>query len=886
MIDHFMGRPNPSWKRLQVFLVVFFWIWRILYGNPGGPRILWLRRANRLLRQFTPWQLIVSTLTGVYAVRNIDKILGLGSPEPLANLYSPNYYRATWISTGLDAGFATAMSIRPKWLKDLCSVLFSVYYIVYAQEADEKLRRFRAVPTVEFLRTTWEKTANPYLRLITSLPRISIRRKVILPRPSRSAYQRQITAWLFFAPPEHQLSRATELILDFPGGGFISMAPEHHEDRLRMWAVRTGKPVLSIEYGKAPEYPYPYAIDECFDAYCVLGESCGRLVGMAGTTLDMILTGDSAGAHVAVAVMIKILETQLAVPHPLALQLNYAALDFNFTSWMAPQNLRVLQSEQSSGSLPGLIEQKDHFKHVSPLSMVGDRRPLRRQRSWRDAIRTLTSPKSERAPPLHARASAPSRRVTKTPSPKLTGRSEEGATDPADEAGSLADEEDGADLSILPDEDKPIQARVRFHPVVNSLEHERPPADAPSLSGSHEGPGEDEQAPLGTRLTMTSRTGYFQDRIIAPSMMRAMAILFIGPHRNPDFASDYHLSPVLAPDHLLAQFPLLIMSCGEKDPFVDDTIIFAGRVRQAKRARRRELEQALVGKGAKYGEHLRMSVHDAGRDEASVRAMKRELSDLKAQTEEDWVQLHIFSDWSHGYMQMAQLMQEARTVINDLADRMDDAFAAKRTTRRGRDAVVAGPAARKDSRPPGLANGGSFLSTPLTSETEAETDDALTFSPKRRSPPLAFSTVTKDRIVGRMRSRSRTPQQTGAPDRRAAAAADEDYFRADDGPRSLPPANGSAHHAASMPLDASQGTPTVAAPLLAAANGLGGGGGDRGQTNAVPATLLVPSTPTSGSKAPAKAGQTITESELMRRRRLLDSHLITSANESPRADTP
>jgi hypothetical protein len=30
------------------------------------------------LERFTPWQLVVSTLTGVYAVRNIDKILGLG----------------------------------------------------------------------------------------------------------------------------------------------------------------------------------------------------------------------------------------------------------------------------------------------------------------------------------------------------------------------------------------------------------------------------------------------------------------------------------------------------------------------------------------------------------------------------------------------------------------------------------------------------------------------------------------------------------------------------------------------------------------------------------------------------------------------------------------
>jgi hypothetical protein len=38
--------------------------------------------------RFTPWQLIVSTLTGVYALRNIDKILGLGCEHP------PHYYHS------------------------------------------------------------------------------------------------------------------------------------------------------------------------------------------------------------------------------------------------------------------------------------------------------------------------------------------------------------------------------------------------------------------------------------------------------------------------------------------------------------------------------------------------------------------------------------------------------------------------------------------------------------------------------------------------------------------------------------------------------------------------------------------------------------------------
>ena len=31
------------------------------------------------------------------------------------------------------------------------------------------------------------------------------------------------------------------------------MTPEHHEERLRVWAEKTGRPVLSLDYGKAPE---------------------------------------------------------------------------------------------------------------------------------------------------------------------------------------------------------------------------------------------------------------------------------------------------------------------------------------------------------------------------------------------------------------------------------------------------------------------------------------------------------------------------------------------------------------------------------------------------------------------------------------------------------
>jgi len=144
--------------------------------------------------------------------------------------------------------------------------------------------------------------------------------------------------------------------------------------------------------------------------------------------------------------------------------------------------------------------------------------------------------------------------------------------------------------------------------------------------------------------------------------MRAMAILYIGPHRNPDFATDYHISPILAPDHLLAQFPPLLMQCGEKDPFVDDTVIFAGRVREAKRARKIELDLALSGKSARFGEGLRMSSADGHGDGKMTADMKKERDKLSREIDSDWVQMVLFSDWSHGYLQMPTLMSEAKAV--------------------------------------------------------------------------------------------------------------------------------------------------------------------------------------------------------------------------------
>ncbi|KAJ4001591.1 Alpha/Beta hydrolase protein [Lentinula boryana] len=735
MIDHLVGRPNPSWKRAQVFLVILFWLWRIIRGGSGPPRMLRLKSVNRFLRTSTHAKL---------------------SPF----IYSPNYYRATWITTGLDAGFATAMSIRPKWLRDICALVFSAYYIAYPNEADEKLRRFRAVPTVEMLRYTWEKTTHPFLRIFTYGPSITMRKKILLPRPTYSTYRRPITCYIYYAHTQEKLKRCTDLILDFPGGGFVAMSPEHHEDRLKMWAHNTGKPVLA----KSPD-PYPFAIDEAFDTYQMLVESRGAAIGMSGKKLNVVISSDSAGATLAVNVVLKILEhnnmahvsRKLSLPLPLALVMNYAALDFNFTSWMTEDNLRILRAEQSSGNLPGLrelAEQKDHLKHISPLSMVGERgsgesrrhRRIKRKNSWRETLRGFTTSGSEKedTSPLSSRTPSLRRSTSglRTPPAKRTflRMPEENQSD----VDSSNDEDE--DYTKRKEEDRPLQERVKYvypHSTAAAAWMEAATkqeelsvalleADseaARTMTDSHS--DQKKKEPIGVRLTMTSRTGYFQDRIISPSMMRAMAILYIGPHRNPDFTTDYHLSPILAPTSLLAQFPPLLMQCGEKDPFVDDTVIFAGRVREAKRARKIELDLAISGKSARFGEMLRMSSADAGHAE-NVAALKRERDKLGRENEDDWVQLVLFAEWSHGYLQMAALIPEAKVVIEDLGEWIDDAFL-RYSKENGEDKVpIAELGVAKPASPRRVSKSISNKRTLdlLTSETEND-DSGITFMAKK-----------------------------------------------------------------------------------------------------------------------------------------------------------
>ena len=256
-----------------------------------------------------------------------------------------------------------------------------------------------------------------------------------------------------------------------------------------------------------------------------------------------------SGATIAVNVVVKVIEHNSGVstppaqlPKPLALLLNYAALDFNFTSWMSPAHLRVLRTEQSSGNLSGLsglAAQKDHLQHVSPLSMVGDKplhgrgKRLRRRKSWRDTLREFTSGNEDDGPPIMKRSltSAGTGQIQGRPAFERRGVSHFVLRN-GEDRGDLADaesEEDEENIAQIREEDRPLEARVRYvyEPTsrTNGCGEPEKPEDATEPRGAEPiGTTREEKGkePIGTRLTMTSRTGYFQDRIISPSMVSGL----------------------------------------------------------------------------------------------------------------------------------------------------------------------------------------------------------------------------------------------------------------------------------------------------------------------------------------------------------------------------
>jgi acetyl esterase/lipase len=394
---------------------------------------------------------------------------------------------------------------------------------------------------------------------------------------------------LYFEGPVADLKFQDKVILDIPGGGFVAMNPRCHDDRLMAWAGRTGLPILSLEYRKAPEYPYPYALNECYDVYFMLVASRGRCIGFSGDTAPrIVVSGDSAGGNLAVGTLLMALQAgasdsrrwmgEQSLPMPESIILVYPALDVNIGNWMTDEQMSLINDRQHRKANRGVLSRKSQdYKLLTPST------------------------------PHHS--------------------DDEGDDDePALRAGN-----DSVTTVVPAKTDKYAVHPKAAHTADTTPTDTKTPADSKPRT-------------MKTRLAMSSMISYFNDRILTPEMMRAMIILYIGPHNRPDFSTDYLLSPLLAPDSLLARFPKTYLLTGERDPLVDDTVIFAGRLRQAKRVR--HLERQELG-------------------------LERSGNTWR---ERDAVEMTLVPAISHGFMQFPGVFPEAWKYIMRCADWALDSF--------------------------------------------------------------------------------------------------------------------------------------------------------------------------------------------------------------------
>jgi acetyl esterase/lipase len=94
-------------------------------------------------------------------------------------------------------------------------------------------------------------------------------------------------------------SESTQLIFHIHGGAFFLGSMNTHRAFLTQVAARTQMQVLHLDYPLSPEHQYPEALDALFDVYC-------QLLDQGIQAKDIILSGDSCGANLALALALRI----------------------------------------------------------------------------------------------------------------------------------------------------------------------------------------------------------------------------------------------------------------------------------------------------------------------------------------------------------------------------------------------------------------------------------------------------------------------------------------------------------------------------------------------------------------------------------------------------
>lgn len=166
-------------------------------------------------------------------------------------------------------------------------------------------------------------------------------------------------------------------ILYLHGGGFVLGGLRGYRALTATLAAKAGMPVYFLEYAKAPEHPYPTALNQAEDAFVRLAASYG-----AGSVSIM---GDSAGGGLALALLHRLIAKQSALPHALALFSPLTNLAAELPSFqnnrrsdalLSPAFVRRGNAAYTAGSdakNPEISPLFGHFKGAPKIQIQADR---------------------------------------------------------------------------------------------------------------------------------------------------------------------------------------------------------------------------------------------------------------------------------------------------------------------------------------------------------------------------------------------------------------------------------------------------------------------------------------------------------------------------------
>ena len=170
---------------------------------------------------------------------------------------------------------------------------------------------FKQYLTEKMLKGTFKVPSQ--LPIPTKITRLALEQLCrVFPEPEGISCRRLKLAGLHAEEIKPVDTEPTQMVLHFHGGAFFVGSLNSHRTFMMHIAKTSGAQVVHVDYPLAPEHPFPEAIDDLVEVYQTLLEQGVQ-------PKDIILSGDSCGANLALCLALRIKVQKLPMPSGLIL---------------------------------------------------------------------------------------------------------------------------------------------------------------------------------------------------------------------------------------------------------------------------------------------------------------------------------------------------------------------------------------------------------------------------------------------------------------------------------------------------------------------------------------------------------------------------------------